>query len=264
MGKKESLNLLIYDREYELFFSSRQQKIIYGKNFILCSALFRNLYVIIEDVLRDGKMPAAAAVEDALRSFYREVNQDDEILDMPITAWNLTSKMLYWLCGSDPEPDEQGMVFYFAEALGLYGLIVTWLDPWEVAGGQVNSKKWLGDEENNFFFRKRCRQFHVNPTVINKQFTFYHDSPGILPLCWAELLYALQKKQKASICLYCNNVYLFPSNNYQKCTCGQPACRKAYLINKHGGIKGYNAWEAERKKNSSGKRGRPRKSQTNR
>lgn len=256
MRQTEPLNLLIFDREYESFFSSRQQKVIHGKNFMLCSALFGNMKEIINDILRNEKMPNATAVEDALRSFYREVNQDDEITDKPISAGNFTANLFYLLCGCDPEKDEMGMIFLFAEVLSLYGLIVTWLEPREVAAGQANAKKWLGAEDNNFFFKQRCRQFHFNPTVINKQFTYYHDSTGILPLCWAELLYAIHHKQKASVCPFCYNVYLFPGNNYQKGNCGQPACRKASLIHKHGGIESYKAWQAERRRNSRAKRDR--------
>jgi len=259
MRQTEPLNLLIFDREYESFYSCRQQKVIHGRNFMLCSALFGNMNGIINDVLRNGKMPDVDTVEGALRSFYREVNKDDEITDRPISAGNLTANLFYLLCGCDPEADEPGMISFFSEALALYGLIVTWLDPREVAGGQVNAKKWLGDEDNNFFFKQRCRQFHFNLTVIDETFTYYHDSTGLLPLCWAELLYALQNKQKASVCPFCQNVYLFPGNNYQKGNCGQRNCRKASLIHKHGGIEGYKAWETQRKKSPGGKRGRPRK-----
>ncbi len=259
MEKIEPLNLLIYNRDYESYFSGRQLKLTHGKNFILCSALFRNLNGVINDVLRSGIMPAAPAIEDALHKFYREMTGDDEITDSPIPVNNLTNNLLYMLCGCNPGMDEPGMAPFFSEALALYGLIVTWLDPREVAGGQAIAKKWLGDEDNNFFFKQRCRQFHFNLTVIDETFTYYHDSTGLLPLCWAELLYALQNKQKASVCPFCQNVYLFPGNNYQKGNCGQRNCRKASLIHKHGGIEGYKAWETQRKKSPGGKRGRPRK-----
>jgi hypothetical protein len=138
-------------------------------------------------------------------------------------------------------------------------MIVTWLDPREVNGGQVITKFWLGDADNNYFFRHRCRQYYSCPTVVDKRFRLVHDSPGILPLCWAELLNAVQLQEKASVCPFCHTVYRFPYNNYRKATCGKPECRKEYLIRQHGGLEGHRAWEIERKKNKGGKMGRPKK-----
>ena len=259
MGDLKTLNLLLFYGEEESFFSSRRQQVMQGKSFMLCSALFRNLGGIISDVLLSGKMSAADEVESALHRFYQEVNGNNEITDRPLSVKEMNFNILHLINGCNPGPDVRGMVSFCSEVLSLYGLIVTWLDPREVASGHLIAKQWLGDASNDFFFKKRCRQLRSSPTAVSGRFALVHDSPGILPLCWAELLNALQHEQKVSVCPYCHNIYRFPINNYQKLTCGQPTCRKAQLIHKHGGIEGYRAWEAERKKNSGGKRGRPRK-----
>jgi len=256
MGQNEPLNLLMIDGEVETFFSCHRQQVTEGDTFLLSSVLFRNFAGVISDVLQ-GQPAAVIETEAALRNFYREVNGSDEIMDQPIPVSDFDFNYRQIIKGYDPGPDERGVVSYSWEVLALYGMIVTWLDPREVNGGQLIAKLWLGDADNNYFFKQRCRQFYSCPTVVSKRFTFVHDSPGILPLCWAELLNAINQKDKASICPFCHAVYHFPHTNHRKKTCGSPECKKAYLIRQHGGIDSYRAWEAKRRKDARDKKARP-------
>lgn len=259
MGMNEPLNLLIYDHGQESFFSYRWQRVIEGESFMLSSMLLQHFGQIISDVLRSGYLPDLNEIEAALQDFYLDVTGVPEIMDQPIPLSSFDENYRQLIKGFDPGPDERGMISYLAEVVALYAIIKIWFDPREVSSGQRKAKHWLRAADNNFFFKHRCREYHSCPTFVNHRFTFVHDSPGILPLCWVEMLHGLQGKLKASVCPYCHNVYLYPSNNFRKATCGSAACKKAYLVEKHGGVEGYRSWEAERKKNSGGKRGRPRK-----
>lgn len=262
MGNKKRVNLMLADGEDESFLSFRRQQLTEGGIFILCSVLFRHLGGLVNDVLHGGRLAAPAEIEAALRGFYGEVNGREEITDQPISVKTLNFNPLQMIGGIDPGPDQGGMLSFFSEVLALYGLTVAWLDPREVAGGQLFAKQWVGDPDNYYFFKHRCRQFHFAPTVVSGRFTLVYDSEGLLPLCWAELMHALLYKLKAGVCPYCHKVYLYPGNNYQKAHCGEAACKKAHLVYRHGGSAGYSAWEKERKKNSGGKRGRPRKTES--
>jgi hypothetical protein len=252
MGQNEPLNLLMFDGEVETFFSWHRQQVTEGNTFLLSSVLFRNFAEVINNILQG--MPASVMeTESALRNFYREISGSDEILDQPIPVENFNFNYRQIFRSYDPGPDERGTVSYSWEVLALYGMIVTWLEPREVNGGQLIAKLWLGDVDNNYFFKQRCRQFYSCPTVVSQKLTFVHDSPGILPLCWAELLNAVYQQEKASICPFCHDVYHFPHTNHRKATCGRPGCKKAYLIRQHGGMEGYRAWEKKRKQKARDK-----------
>lgn len=74
-----------------------------------------------------------------------------------------------------------------------------------------------------------------------------HESDNLLALAWAEIWYAFDFHIRVRVCPYCWTVFKVPVNNRLKHTCGSKECLKQYLIDSHGGIEGYRAWERERK-----------------
>lgn len=88
-----------------------------------------------------------------------------------------------------------------------------------------------------------------------------HETDNPLCLCWSEIWFALEYGIRARLCPYCNHrVYTVPKNNPRMAHCQSASCKRAYDIERRGGIEKYRAHETIRKKKApTGKMGRPRK-----
>lgn len=117
-------------------------------------------------------------------------------------------------------------------------------------------------------FLERCRQLYARPEMhqelFNGQLVTVYITDTLLPLAWAEIWYALDHRLKFGVCPFCNGVYEIPVNAPWKSFCGEKECRKAKVIQDHGGIEEYRKWERKRKnerkyRTTKKKRGRPKK-----
>jgi len=117
-------------------------------------------------------------------------------------------------------------------------------------------------------FLERCKQLYARPEMhqelFNGQLVTVYITDTLLPLAWAEIWYALDHRLKFGVCPFCNGTYKIPVNAPWKGFCGEKECRKAKLINDHGGIEEYRKWERKRKnerkyRTTKKKRGRPKK-----
>lgn len=110
----------------------------------------------------------------------------------------------------------------------------------------------------------RSKQFHARPAMTGdelfdgKLITLY-AADSLIPLVWAEIWYVVEHHLVFGLCPFCNRIYPIPKNAPFKSFCGEKECRRAKLIQDHGGIEKYRQWENERKIKNSGKRGRPKK-----
>ncbi|GAF26898.1 hypothetical protein [Neomoorella thermoacetica] len=111
----------------------------------------------------------------------------------------------------------------------------------------------------NLCIYNRTREVATHPEIVDDKVVRVHEARSLLPLCWSEILYFMEHHKKARICPYCGIIFFPPPNNPGKRHCQSKPCLKAYIIDRHGGIEGYREWERNRKKKSSGKRGRPPK-----
>lgn len=259
MEESRPRNLLVFNKNQEAFFSSAGGIVQEGGTFYLIDHMMRIFGADIEALIYRDQGLSIESIRSGMERFYLKLTGSADILDKSLPAeifiedYEDFHKRFNFPAGSDQ------WLAYFLEFMAIYILIKTWFDPHEVSNGQVKAKHWVNRAENNFYFAHRCREFHSYPTFIGEEFSQLHESHGILPLLWAEMWYGMTNMIKANICPYCHCVYLYPNNNYRKSNCGKASCRRANLIKQHGGLEGYRAWEAERKKKTGGKRGRPRK-----
>lgn len=110
------------------------------------------------------------------------------------------------------------------------------------------------------YFYQRLRQTPAYPDIIRDRLVRVHESNNFFALAWSEVWYAYEFGIRARLCPYCLKVFLVPANNPHQSTCLSKECKRRHLIERHGGIDEYRAWERNRKKiGGSGVRGRPRK-----
>lgn len=149
------------------------------------------------------------------------------------------------------------------EVRALYKAAGTWFHPYynEITNKTINNIGW--DVDTGFFYG-RSRELTSYPQYHNRSFIRNYESNSLLALCWGEIWWALDNKIKCSVCYYCGTVYIPPSNNLRKATCGSKECKNKHLIDQKGGPEEYKKWERERqkKKNIGGKLGRPKKVNT--
>lgn len=101
----------------------------------------------------------------------------------------------------------------------------------------------------SYCLKTRAKQVFSSPSVTKEgNLIRIYESAGLLPLAWMEIWFALDHGIKAKICHHCAKLFV-PSPFHPKTThCQSNECKKAYLIDRKGGIDGYRKWERERKK----------------
>ncbi|MGE5483622.1 MAG: hypothetical protein ACM3X4_01240 [Ignavibacteriales bacterium] len=110
--------------------------------------------------------------------------------------------------------------------------------------------------------RRRLQEIRSEPVAIGAVVTDQHSAAGLLPLAWCELRWCLQHNQRAKVCAECRGVFPVGSQ-LTKITCDDPACRKAHLRTKKGGVEAWREYERARKaKQRAAKRARERSGET--
>lgn len=237
--------------------------LVHGGTLFLASELIRAFYPLI----KGQALPGKKEVWQALDVFTKNITGLPFIGDKPIKL-----KDLFWerMFASVPE-DMRDEAVILAEVNSLSYAITNWLGNLETPDLRLDGWAFFFSAPRsiaygfaNYCLYHRSRQItthpETHPELFGGKLLRVHESRhGLLPLCWAEVWYCLEHKKRARVCPYCGKVFLPPPNNPKTAYCQGGPCRRAYLIEKHGGIEGYREWERTRKKKSSGKRGRPRK-----
>jgi len=257
---------------------------IYGDTLFLCSALIQAFFPLIRSkVSPEESMPQKEDVKQFLDAFCRKVtgmlsSYDEEVLQLGDLFWE---GYFYTAYG-----DIKSEIILFEEVRSLAYAVNNWLGGTEkpvfhpgvlkpryipnlfsgLSSPFTDPQSALSDFAG-FCLYRRSQQIsthpEIHPELFDGKLLRVHKSQHIiLPFCWAEVWYCLEHKKRARVCPYCGKVFLPPPNNPKTAHCQSNPCRRAYLIEKHGGIEGYREWERTRKKKSSGKRGRPRKKDT--
>jgi len=243
------------------------EKDLHGDVFFITNALLTSFYSYLSHL--NTLRPTIKDVEAPLLDFYSKITTFKLIFDKPVPM----DVLLPWQVNSLNTPlysQEQlvyeGDVFagmaFIDEVLNIRNKIQLWLNPIAIKTNQGNLKNILNLpdyettkqlEVNTFLYR--CKQLNIYPDFVDGKLIRSYDSSGVLPLCWAEIWFALENNIMAGVCPYCYSIYRFNPKGLTKAHCGKKECRTAYLKDKNG-----SHWEAERKtgRPSGRKPGRPK------
>lgn len=253
----------IYSLETELGYVGK-----IDRSLFLTGTLLRCVYPLAGN----HALPPTVNLMEALHNFYEELTGDSFIWDSYISD----NKMFRWYKNPNPFADFNTFDYQYTmlgiEIYNLIEAILYWLDPLAAKDGFLPVSKlfnqplsYFSEPEVKRIFQYRFEELSYSPgSFKNGKFTTIIKSPGLLPLCWAEIWYAVEHDIKASICPICGDTYIFLKQNNRKATCGRPECLHPYNILRSGGIEAYRRKEAERKRSQRGslpgrKPGRPPK-----
>lgn len=241
---------------------------VHGDMFSITDALLTSFHSYLSE--QNTFLPTIEEVETPLFDFYAMITPLKLRFDKPVPM----DIMLPWQVNdlNTPLYSEEQIVFEgnaFAgtalinEVLQIRNKIQLWLNPIAIKTNQKRLKSILNlpdyeakrQLEVNVFLH-RCKQLNIYPRFVGEELVRSYESSGLLPLCWAEIWFALENNIMAGVCPYCYRVYQFHPQGLTKCHCGKKECKTAYLKEKNGPH-----WESDRKaipKNQGRKPGRPK------
>lgn len=224
--------------------------------FFLTRGLLKNFHRLLSPEKPDFSEAYFEAFKASFKNFYLETTGSALILDKTVP--------IEFIAGDVSEGIKNNPIYdcvnLASEIYTLKHAVHFWLHP---KAGKKNTAPSTMGQVNDYLFL-RSNDLLSFPMFVDGEIVKVYFSNGLLPLCWAEIWYAIDHKIKAGVCPYCWDIFIYPNNNYQKAHCGSPECKRAHIINQHGGEEGYRKWESSRKKISTEekrKKGRPKKSQ---
>lgn len=236
----------------ELFYTFwGQTHIMPNINFLhLTSCLLNSCYKFILPTLSNSpdlpRFPHPSKINQCLIEFYKALTGQEEIFDTP-TPWEIYTEDPIPANNKSDSAFHESVMFSY-EILALSEAVRFWLSPTSIRSMKnspvatlLNPVQRFSYKRFNGFFYYRCNQLRMYPEFRDGKITTKYESLGILPLCWAEIWYALERKIRAGVCPYCGSVYL-NSKYKSKAHCVQSECKKYYLREKNGP-----GWEAARK-----------------
>lgn len=107
--------------------------------------------------------------------------------------------------------------------------------------------------EGEMYVRRAFEKSSCIPVFEEKR--VLHASDNLLDLAWIEVWNAFTiGLQRIRICPYCGGIYQYHPRIPGTTNCGKRECKKAHLIEIHGGIAGHRAWERDNKRKQVAKR----------